>query len=172
MKQYLLRIAISSFPYSSPANPTLLAKPRFSPVYTVCWRCWRRCAACYSVCWRLRKRGGFCLLETSEVPEVPEVMRCALFCMLDVLEGAGSAGGDAQCATTWARFRGFEISTVAVFSLQSSTKCPDSEWTAYSLLKTAENRSQSAVGSCKVDSNKCAWPGLVFRRHKLKPREV
>jgi len=46
---------------------------------------------------------------------------------------AGGAGGDALCATLyaegcagWAQFRGFEISIMAVFSLQSATPSPES----------------------------------------------
>ncbi len=38
--------------------------------------------------------------------EVPEVIRCVLLCMLEVVEGvlffAGRAGGDALCATLFA----------------------------------------------------------------------
>ena len=52
------------------------------------------------------------MLELLEVMycvlEVPEVMCCVLLCMLEAVGGL-------------APFRGFEISIVAVFSLQSTT---------------------------------------------------
>ena len=56
---------------------------------------------CYSVCWETVE-GELCLLE------VPEAMRCVLLCTMEAVE---------RCA----HFRGFEISIVAVFSLQSAT---------------------------------------------------
>jgi len=51
--------------------------------------CWRVCAACCSVFWR-PYRVSFCLLEVLEVLEaldVPEVMCCALLCILEAVEG-------------------------------------------------------------------------------------
>ena len=97
------------------------------------------------------------LLRTLEVVEE----RGALFA--GDVGGCGGAGGDALCATYYltlwrvgsvSRFRDFRCGSFLFTVLY-----PDSEWTAYSLLNTAlqaaEDRSHSAVGSCKVDSNKC-----------------
>ena len=48
---------------------------------------------CMRICMLKAVEGVLCLLEVFEVLEVPEVMRCVLLRMLEVVEGALFAGG-------------------------------------------------------------------------------
>ena len=64
-----------------------------------------------------------------EALEVPDVMRCVLLCILEAVEGGFcllETPEVIRCLLEafggWAQFRGFEISIVAVLSLQSATK--------------------------------------------------
>jgi len=80
---------------------------------------------CVLLCMLEAVDGGLCLLEVPEAMRrvllcMPEVMRRVLLCVLEAIRCmllcrcAGGCGGCAQ-------LRGFEISIVEIFSLQSAT---------------------------------------------------